>query len=94
VDVISAFSSDGRIAAYDLVVLEDPRHAIPSYDAVILIAPRRRNDDVLIRAVSPLIGRISVEEMRKANLMVDRDTDKMSPEQAARFLSRAIGLTQ
>ncbi|HEY7298277.1 MAG TPA: ABC transporter permease/substrate-binding protein [Xanthobacteraceae bacterium] len=94
VDVISAFSSDGRIAAYDLAVLEDPKHAIPSYDAVILIAPQRRDDAVLIDALSPLIGRISVEEMRQANLMVDRDTDKKSPEQAARFLSRAIGLSQ
>ena len=28
-DVISAFSSDGRIAADDLVVLDDPRHALP-----------------------------------------------------------------
>ena len=44
VDVISAFSSDGRIAAQDLVVLEDPKHAIPSYDALVLISPRRAND--------------------------------------------------
>ncbi|MGH6956777.1 MAG: ABC transporter permease/substrate-binding protein, partial [Caulobacteraceae bacterium] len=29
VDVISAFSSDGRIAADDLVLLVDPRHALP-----------------------------------------------------------------
>jgi osmoprotectant transport system permease protein len=29
VDVIGAFSTDGRIAAYDLVVLEDARGAIP-----------------------------------------------------------------
>ena len=41
-DVISAFSSDGRIAADDLVVLDDPKHAIPPYDAVVLISPRGR----------------------------------------------------
>ena len=29
VDVISAFSTDGRIAALDLVLLEDERQAIP-----------------------------------------------------------------
>ena len=39
VDVISAFSTDGRIAAYDLVLLDDPREAIPPYDAVLLLAP-------------------------------------------------------
>jgi len=30
--------------------------------------------------------------MREANLMVDRDNDKASPQEAARFLARAIGL--
>jgi osmoprotectant transport system permease protein len=42
-DVISAFSSDGRIAADDLVVLGDPKGALPPYDAVILISPRSRS---------------------------------------------------
>jgi osmoprotectant transport system substrate-binding protein/osmoprotectant transport system permease protein len=92
VDVISAFSSDGRIAANDLVVLVDPKHAIPPYDAVILISPRRVDDGVLVGALSPLVGRISVEEMRQANLMVDRDKEKASPKEAARFLAHAIGL--
>ena len=40
-DVITAFSSDGRIAALDLVTLADPRRALPSYEAVLLVAPRR-----------------------------------------------------
>jgi osmoprotectant transport system permease protein len=92
VDVISAFSSDGRIAAQDLVVLDDPKHAIPSYDAVILISPRRAGDGTLKRALSPLIGKISVEQMREANLLVDRDTDKVTPKEAAQSLARAIGL--
>ena len=49
VDVISAFSTDGRIAAFDLVVLEDERGAIPPYDALILAGPRlvRERPDVL-----------------------------------------------
>jgi len=92
VDVITAFSSDGRIAAQGLTVLTDPRHAIPSYDAVLLISPRRSTDDVLRRALVPLIGKISVEHMREANFIVDRDTDKATPERAADFLARAIGL--
>jgi osmoprotectant transport system permease protein len=92
VDVISAFSSDGRIAAQGLLVLTDPKHAIPSYDAVILITPKRANDPVLARALTPLIGKISVERMREANFMVDRDANKVSPKDAARFLAKAIGL--
>ncbi|HEX3916280.1 MAG TPA: glycine betaine ABC transporter substrate-binding protein [Caulobacteraceae bacterium] len=86
-DVISAFSSDGRIAADDLVVLTDPRHALPPYDAVVLISPKRATDARLLAALQPLIGKITVEAMRAANLSVDRDTDKATPEQAAQTLS-------
>jgi osmoprotectant transport system permease protein len=94
VDVITAFSSDGRIAAQGLVVLADPMHALPSYDAVLLLSPRRATDPVLNRALSPLIGKIAVEEMRQANFMVDRDADKASPQEAARFLAKAVGLPE
>jgi osmoprotectant transport system permease protein len=91
-DVISAFSSDGRIAAERLAVLSDPRHAIPGYDAIVLISPRRARDGRLLHALSPLIGRIDPPHMREANLMVDRDQDKRSPEAAARWLAAAAGL--
>jgi osmoprotectant transport system permease protein len=92
VDVITAFSSDGRIAALGLVVLTDPKHAIPAYDAVLLVSPRRAKDEVLARALKPLIGKIPVEPMREANFMVDRDADKATPQEAARFLAHAAGL--
>jgi osmoprotectant transport system permease protein len=92
VDVISAFSSDGRIASDDLVVLTDPLHAIPSYEAVVLISPKRSKDRVLLDALTPLLGRISIEKMREANLMVDRRSNDASPRQAAKFLARSIGL--
>jgi osmoprotectant transport system permease protein len=85
-DVISAFSSDGRIAALDLRVLADPRRALPSYDAVLLLAPGRAGDVRLAGALSPLLGAIPVERMRRANLMVDRDEDKRTPAEAARWL--------
>jgi osmoprotectant transport system permease protein len=91
VDVISAFSSDGRIAAQDLLVLDDPRHAIPAYDALILISPRRSADPVLRRALAPLIGAIPVERMREANLMVDRSINPVTPGEAARFLAGRLG---
>jgi osmoprotectant transport system permease protein len=92
VDVISAFSSDGRIAADDLVVLADPKQAIPAYDAVILLSPRRSGDAVLRRALEPLIGAIPVEPMRAANYMLDRDADKASLGEAVAFLAKATHL--
>jgi len=86
-DVISAFSSDGRIAADRLVVLADPKGAIPPYDAVILISPKRANDRRLVEAMQPLVGAVSVDAMRAANYSVDRDAGKVTPAQAARALS-------
>jgi osmoprotectant transport system permease protein len=68
VDVVSAYTSDGRIARYDLKVLADPKRAIPPYDAVLLIAPKRAGDAKLIDALKPLIGAIDVTAMREANL--------------------------
>ena len=91
-DVISAFSSDGRIAADRLTVLSDPRGAIPAYDAVVLISPKRVGDGRLQRALRPMLGKIAVEKMRQANLMVDRDHDKRAPEEAGRWLAAASGL--
>jgi len=90
VDVISAFSSDGRIAADHLVVLADPRGALPPYDAVILISPRRAHDRRLRAALAPLIGAIPVTAMRAANFGVDRDQGKLTPAQAAGVLERGM----
>jgi osmoprotectant transport system permease protein len=92
VDVISAFSSDGRIAANDLVVLEDPKHAIPPYDAILLLSPSRASDPLLERAFEPLKGKIPIELMRQANYMVDRSRDKLTPTRAADWLASAAHL--
>jgi osmoprotectant transport system permease protein len=86
-DAISAFSSDGRIAADGLVVMGDPKGAVPSYDALLLLGPRR--DAALMDALKPLIGTITVENMRQANLMVDGA--KKSPDAAAEWLDGRIG---
>lgn len=85
-DVLSAFSSDGRIAALDLVTLTDPRGALPNYDAVLLLSPGAARDNALVAALRPLIGGVSISRMRKANLLVDRDVDKRTPAEAARWL--------
>ncbi|MDR6852280.1 osmoprotectant transport system permease protein [Sphingomonas sp. BE123] len=91
-DVIPAFSSDGRIAADKLTILRDPKGAIPGYDAILMVAPDRAQDARFQAALRPLIGKIPVEAMREANLMVDRDMDKRTPEEAARWLAAKVGL--
>jgi len=90
VDVITAFSSDGRISEYDLVTLQDPLAAIPPYDAILLLAPGRSGDTALAGALKPLLGKIPVERMREANLWVSRETDQLPPAEAARRLWTAV----
>jgi osmoprotectant transport system permease protein len=67
-------------------VLPDEAQGFPPYDAVLLLSPRAANEPEVVGALQPLLGKISVEHMRQANQMVDRDRDKRTPEQAAEWL--------
>ena len=74
VDVIGAFSTDGRIASYDLQVLEDDLNTIPPYDAVVLLSARLAYDaPKILSAIARLDGMISAETMRRMNRQVDED---------------------
>lgn len=89
-DVVSAFSSDGRIARYDLVILEDPKSALPPYDAMLLVGPQHAHDPKFIAALKPLIGSIPLTLMQQANLRVDRDQDKQTPAAAAAWMDQRL----
>ncbi|MBR1226726.1 MULTISPECIES: ABC transporter permease/substrate-binding protein [unclassified Bradyrhizobium] len=91
VDVIAGYTSDGLIAKYDLVVLADPRHAIPPYDAMVLLAPRRAGDAALRAALQPLLGKIDIAAMREANLRAAGNDATSSPDAVARWLWEKIG---
>ena len=91
VDVIAGYTSDGLIAKYDLVVLDDVRHAIPPYDAIMLIAPKRAGDQALPAALAPLLGRIDISDMRAANLRAAGGGGASSPDAVARWLWEQTG---
>ena len=91
VDVIAGYTSDGLIAKYDLVVLGDPRHAIPPYDAIVLLAPKRADDEALRTALAPLLGRIDIATMREANLRAAGNDATSSPDAVARWLWEKVG---
>jgi osmoprotectant transport system permease protein len=91
VDVIAGYTSDGLIAKYDLVVLDDIRHAIPPYDAILLLAPKRAGDHALQAALAPLLGRIDIAAMREANLRAAGGDGPSSPDAVARWLWEKIG---
>jgi osmoprotectant transport system permease protein len=74
VDVIDGYSTDGLIAKYDLVVLQDDRGFFPPYEAAALVAPgfaERRPEAVA--ALSELSGLLREPEMRALNRRVEVD---------------------
>jgi osmoprotectant transport system permease protein len=72
VDIISAFSTDGRLDALDLRVFDDDREAIPPYDAVVLASRRLATDEPhVLAALAAFNGAIDAAEMRRMNLAVD-----------------------
>jgi len=91
VDVIAGYTSDGLIAKYDLVALDDIRHAIPPYDAIVLLAPKRAGDEALRAALAPLLGKIDIADMREANLRAAGGDGASSPDAVARWLWEKIG---
>jgi osmoprotectant transport system permease protein len=89
VDVIAGYTSDGRMAQFNLVTLTDNRQAIPPYDAIILVSPKRANDAALLSAVRPLLDAINIERMREANRKISADASA-TPESVARWLWEQI----
>ena len=90
VDVISAFSTDARIDAFDLVVLDDDAGVIPPYDALVLVRGALRDEAPdLVAALERLDGAIPVARMRALNGAVDRDG--RTPEAVGRELARSLG---
>ncbi len=81
-DVISGYSTDGRLKAYELITLRDDRHIFPPYFAAPLV-----RQDVLIRypeleaVLNQLAGRIDDSVMTSLNYKVDHL--KQSPERVA-----------
>ena len=86
VDVISAYTSEGRVTQYDILLLDDPKQAIPPYDAILLLSPKRANDQTLRNALAPLLGRINVGLMREAGLRAGDSANRQSIESVARWM--------
>jgi len=84
VDVISAYSTDGRIVTSDLLILSDPRQALPPYEAVLLLSPKASTRPDLVQMLQHFVGAIDGNSIRLANKLVD--IDGKSVEAAASLL--------
>lgn len=84
VDVICAFATDGRIAAYNLEPLEDNRGFFPPYFAAPVVRQDTLKEYPEIRqAINALAGLLNNEQMQKLNYAVDeekRATDRVARE--------------
>jgi osmoprotectant transport system substrate-binding protein len=84
VDIVAGNSTDGLIAARDLVVLEDDKHYFPPYEAVPIVRLDALNRfPGMDAAIKELAGKISDKEMRRMNYAVDgehRDTAEVARE--------------
>jgi len=72
VDLVAGNSTDGLLAANDLVTLEDDKRYFPPYEAVPIVGQQTLSKHPEVqRALDELAGKISTDEMRKMNNAVD-----------------------
>jgi glycine betaine/choline ABC-type transport system substrate-binding protein len=91
VDVITAYSTDGRIPRYDLKVLKDDKNFFPPYFAVPLVRNEVLEAHPEVGEVLRLLGGILTDEkMQELNSRVDIDAE--DPKTVAREFLQEAGL--
>ncbi|MHC5020733.1 MAG: glycine betaine ABC transporter substrate-binding protein [Planctomycetota bacterium] len=71
VDVVDGYSTDGELAALNLVVLQDDKRFFPPYHACALLSARLARSQSLLQ---PLVGKIDAERMRRWNAALSGGT--------------------
>jgi osmoprotectant transport system permease protein len=72
VEVIDGYSTDARIRAYDLRVLQDDRHALPPYYCALVLRPQVLTAHPELRPVLDLLrGQLTDSAMTNLNYQVD-----------------------
>lgn len=91
VDVIDGFATDGRIPAFDLVILEDDQGFFPPYYAAPLVRQEvLEAHPEMAEALNRLAGKIDSAAMAQMNYEVDEN--HRSPREVALEFLRAQGL--
>lgn len=73
-DVVLGYSTDGRIASYDLVMLEDDMNFFPPYDASPVVSQELLDEVPEIDSIlNKLAGQIDTQTMQKLNFTSDND---------------------
>lgn len=87
-DIVLGYSTDGRIASYNLVILEDDRQFFPPYDASIVVREQLLDSYPELDGIfERLAGKIDTKTMQELNYEVDNNL--IEPEVVAkRFLQK------
>ncbi|CAM5342304.1 glycine/betaine ABC transporter substrate-binding protein [Bacillus safensis FO-36b] [Bacillus safensis subsp. safensis] len=71
-DIVLAYSTDGRIKAYNLKILKDDKRFFPPYDASPVVPEKvLKKNPGLDKVINRLIGKIDTEQMQELNYQVD-----------------------
>ncbi|HET8999433.1 MAG TPA: glycine betaine ABC transporter substrate-binding protein [bacterium] len=82
VDIISGFSTDGRVPQLKLAVLQDDQKFFPPYYAApVLRADLVQKSPIILEVLNRLAGKINDSTMAKLNF--DVDGNRRSPEEVA-----------
>jgi osmoprotectant transport system substrate-binding protein len=72
VDMVAGNSTDGQISRLGLVVLKDDKHYFPPYETVPIVRQEiLKKYPELRTAIASLAGKISADEMRRLNYLVE-----------------------
>jgi len=93
IDVTEVYTTDGEIAQYDLLVLDDDRNFFPAYEAVWLYrTDLEARHPKVVEQLRRLEGHISEPEMQRMNSQAQGEQKEDERQIASEFLQRSLGV--
>ena len=91
IDLLDVYTTDGSLAVYDFVILEDDRHFFPPYDAAALVRGEilERHPE-LAPVIALLTNALDPSRMRELNLRIQEHGEPVA--QVAHDALRTLGL--
>jgi len=94
IDLTEVYTTDGEIAQYDLLVLNDDQNFFPAYEAVWLYrADLADRHPKVVEQLLRLEGHISEPQMQQMNCLAQGEQKKDEREVAGEFLNQSLGIT-
>ncbi|OCQ94812.1 ABC transporter substrate-binding protein [Nostoc sp. MBR 210] len=92
VDMVAGNSSDGQIARLGLAVLKDDKQYFPPYEATPIVRQATLNKYPELRnAIAQLSGKISADEMRQLNYLVEGELQDIKKVVREFLKSKGLG---